>query len=657
MAEAELKKSISFSVLVLLAINAIIGTGIFFVPGIAAKIAGPASLISWIGVAIIALGVAACFSELVGMFPKAGGVYEYTKQAFGEFGGFIVGWTSWLVANVTIAMLAIGSLEYLSVFIPMSSITKIIVALMAVFFINLISLRGIDLSVKVLLIFSIITIMSLWTLISWGVYYVDISNISFLSIFPKVSIIVAMVYILETFFGWETVANLAEETKDPERVVPKVMMIGTVIVTLLAIGIVTVSLGAVNWRILAGSASPLNDVAKIVMGSVGAKIMTILIFLNIFGGSAAWIITTPRLIFALGRDGVLPKILGKVHPKYRTPYVAIGAQAVLSSLIILSGSYKLLLELVLPLAIFMYAMVVASVTILRFTKPNVPRAFKVPFGKVLPVILSLVLVFLAGGIDALTTITAGMFVFLGVPLYLLAGISTKPEIAKKMLSWTGGLQKFTYKFTNKKHHKYILNYFSRLKNGRLLNLSCGIGELSKDLAILVGPRGHVDATDVSSTNLKRANKTAQNEGLTNIHFGLEDSVNRHNIHPHIQRLHGVTSIGILGYVGNPDYLLHEINIRSNMNGLIYFIDYDRIFKFLRANKWLRTDDGIYRKFARYGFRVQVKRKKGIFWDTIHIYGWKVQDSKRAPPKIPEAPPKTSAPAPTKSTSYPKHLSK
>ena len=114
----ELKKSISFSVLILLAINAIIGTGIFFVPGIAAAIAGPASIISWIAVAVIAMLIAACFAELVGMFPKAGGVYEYTKQAFGEFGGFLVGWTSWLVANVTIAMLAIGCLAYLSAFFP-----------------------------------------------------------------------------------------------------------------------------------------------------------------------------------------------------------------------------------------------------------------------------------------------------------------------------------------------------------------------------------------------------------------------------------------------------------------------------------------------------------------------------------------------------------
>ncbi len=182
----ELKKSISFSVLILLAINAIIGTGIFFVPGIAAAIAGPASLISWVGVAILAMLVASCFAELVGMFPKSGGVYEYTKQAFGEFGGFLVGWTSWMVANVTIAMLSIGCLEYLTGFFNMSQILKIVIALGIVALINIVSFRGVDLSVKVLLIFSIVTIMSLWTLISWGVYYFDFGNIQIINLMPHI---------------------------------------------------------------------------------------------------------------------------------------------------------------------------------------------------------------------------------------------------------------------------------------------------------------------------------------------------------------------------------------------------------------------------------------------------------------------------------------
>ena len=628
----ELKKSISFSVLILLAINAIIGTGIFFVPGIAAAIAGPASLISWIGVAILAMLVAACFAELVGMFPKSGGVYEYTKQAFGEFGGFLVGWTSWMVANVTIAMLSIGCLEYLTGFFDMSQLFKIGIALGIVALINLISFRGVDLSVKVLLIFSIVTIMSLWTLISWGVYYFDFGNIQIINLMPHIgekglaiSLIVAMVYILETFFGWETVANLAEETKDAKHVIPKVMMWGTLAVTLLAIGVVSISLGAVNWEVLANSNAPLTEVANAIMGTTGGKIMTLLIFLNIFGGAAAWIITTPRLIFALARDGLLPKALQKIHPKYQTPYIAIIVQAVLSGMIIISGSYALLLELVLPLAIFMYSMVVVSVTILRFTQPDTERTFKVPFGKVLPVTLGLVLMFLLGGIEPITTATGAMFVALGVPLYLMRTVESKPLIVQKLLDTSASLQKFSYKlFVKPKTHKYILKHFEGFENRRILNMGSSSGELTKDLSKLVGAQGHIIATDVSTNNLHNATKLAQRHGLQNVEFILENSDSRHNLHKNVHTIHGATSVGLLGYLPEPEKVLHALNLRMAHRGRIYFIDYDKVFKIFRAPEWLREDHKIQKTFGDAGFKVKVFRDKGFFWETIHIAGWKVK---------------------------------
>tara|TARA_Y100000034_G_C6903889_1_gene418874 strand:+ start:2613 stop:4484 length:1872 start_codon:yes stop_codon:yes gene_type:complete len=620
---AELKKSISFSVLILLAINAIIGTGIFFVPGIAAKIAGPASIVAWIAVAILALLIAACFAELVGMFPKAGGVYEYTKQSFGEFGGFMVGWTSWIVANVTIAMLAIGCLEYLALFITLSGATKILLALGIVGLINLVSFRGIDLSVKVLLIFSIVTIMSLWTIMSWGIYYFDFGKLQFLEIFPKVSIVIAMVYILETFFGWETVANLAEETKDAKHVIPKVMMWGTLGVTILAIGVVSVALGAVHWETLANSSAPLTDVAQAIMGSTGAKIITILIFLNIFGGAAAWIITAPRLIFALARDGLLPNALGKIHPKYQTPYIAIITQAILSGLIILSGSYKLLLELVLPLAIFMYSMVVVSVTILRVTKPHVERTFKVPFGKVLPIVIGLTLMFLMGGIELQTTITGAMFVLLGVPLYLMKGVENKPRIVEKMMNTSSFFQQHSYKlFIKPRTHKHILNFFSDFQGRRILNMGSSVGILAKELAGIVGPSGTVLATDISENNLSRSHKLAMKHHINNIEFIREDSDNRHNLHHKIHTLHGATSIGLLGYLSDPDKVLTELSNRMVQRGRIYFIDYDKIFKVFRAPEWLRKEETTVARFAKHGFNIKFRREKGIFWDTIHIAGWK-----------------------------------
>ena len=109
----ELKRSIGKKALLFITINAILGTGIFFLPAIGAQYAGAASLLSWGAMGVFALFISLYFAELVSMFPKSGGVYEFVKNAFGEFHSFIIGWIAWIVANITIAMLVVGSLIYL----------------------------------------------------------------------------------------------------------------------------------------------------------------------------------------------------------------------------------------------------------------------------------------------------------------------------------------------------------------------------------------------------------------------------------------------------------------------------------------------------------------------------------------------------------------
>jgi amino acid transporter len=619
----KLKATIPFPILLLLGINAIIGTGIFFVPGIAAKLAGPASLISWFGVAIIALIIAACFAELSGMFPKSGGVYEYTKQGFGEFVGFIVGWTGWIVANITIAMLTIGSLDYLGVILDISPMYRLIIAILFILGMNYISYRGVDMSVKVLLIFAIFTIISLWTLLSWGVYYVSFENLMPIDIFPKISVVIAMVYIMETFFGWETVAYMAEETKNPTKVIPKVMIWGTVGVILLAIGVVTVVLGAVDWKILADSSSPLVEAAKLFMGQTGAKAIAILVFLNIIGGAAAWIVVTPRLVFALGRDKLLPDILSKIHPKYQTPYYAIMVQAALTIIILLSQSYKLLLEMVLPLAIFMYAMTVTTVTVLRFSKPNTPRTFKVPFGKVLPVITALAIVFLASGIEFHTIIVGVMFVLIGIPLYFMEAMLYRPQAAMKMLSISTGLSTSTDKLWLKpKLRQRIIKHLGNIRGHKIIHFGTDASSFPAELAEIVGSKGKVMVMHMSKSHLKAIKKVADKKQLKNLEYFLENADARHRIHKNINDAGAVVAIGALESLKNPLPVLQELNKRMKKFGRVYFVDYDNVFRIMPEQEWMKDHNQMRAIFKQAGFHVRIEEEKGFLWDTLHIYGYK-----------------------------------
>lgn len=621
--KTELKRAIPFSILFLLGINAIIGTGIFFVPGIAARLAGPASLISWVLVAIIAFFIAACFGELSSMFPRCGGVYEYTKQAFGEFGGFITGWTSWIVANVTIAMLSIGALDYLGVFFNFAMWQKILLAILFVLGMNYLSFRGIDMSVKVLLIFAIVTIISLWTLFSWGIYYFDISNIMPLSIFPKVSIVIAMLYIMETFFGWETVSFLAEETKEPVKVIPKVMIWSTLAVVLLALGVVAVTLGAVPWQQLAQSSSPLVDAAAKFMGQTGAKAIAILVFLNIIGGAAAWIVVTPRLIFALARDRLLPDFLSKVHEKHKTPHNAILFQTILTVVILLSGSYLFLLETLLPLAIFMYAMVIVSVSILRYTQPQLPRPFKVPFGKVLPIIVALIMVFLAGGIEPGVILSGMMFVLLGIPLYLLESFAYRPKVAKEIINIASGATALTEtSWFDYKLRKHIIKFLGDVHGKDLILFRSDAPIFALQLARLVGPNGRLYVTHISQKVLSELMELANKHKISNIEYILERAEAR-DIFYRVSKADGLISIGALGYLLEPEMTLKYLSQTLRSGAKIYFIEYDKLFKFISTRPWLQDPNKIVQYFLNAGFIVKVYKQKRFLWNVIHIYGYRV----------------------------------
>lgn len=416
----QLKREIGFATLLFLAINAIIGTGIFFVPSIAAGIAGPASIISWIIVGVISIIIALCFAELSNSYPKCGGVYEYAKEAFGEETGFIVGWLGWLIANVTIAMLVVGSFSYLKELISISPTLQIVLALIFVIGMNLINIKGINMSIKTMLFFAGATILALWILISWGAYTIDLSQLSGIFMWPSSKIFLAMVFILETFFGWETISYLSEETKDPKQNIPRALIFGTIAVVLFAIGIIIIVLGVLPWQTVAASEAPLTLAAANFMPPVVIKFVAILIFLNIMGGAAAWIITTPRLIFAMGRDGMLPKSLNKIHPKFGTPINAIILQTFLTSAILLSGSYLFLLKILLPLAILMYIFgAILPVVKLRLKYPKSKRDYKVPFGKILPILIAGILFLLLFQLELDVIMMSILFIILGIPLLIL----------------------------------------------------------------------------------------------------------------------------------------------------------------------------------------------------------------------------------------------
>jgi amino acid transporter len=629
----ELKRVLGFKVILLITINSIMGTGIFFLPAVGAKYSGPASIISWIILSIISIYIAMCFAELSSMFPKAGGIYEFCKRAFGRFWSFVIGWITLIAGNITIAMLVVGAIQYL---LPVHApFVKMMISLFFILSFNYVAYKGMKTSSFMLVTFAVITLATLFALIIPGLFKMDFNNLTPFFVFPAPAIFITIFFIAETFFGWETATFLAEETKQPRKVMPKALVIGTVIIAIICILFVVTSLGNINWKDFAESKAPLADLAINYFGYYARDIFTLAVYLSIIGSVAGWIVSAPRLVLALTRDKLFLPSFKEIHHKYNTPYKAIMFQTVLTSILVLVGfgSYRTLLTLLLPLVLIMYSAVLFSLFILRIKKPNFKRYFKVPFGKlgvVVVIMINFLLISLWLGVEenAWHILRLGLsFIALGIPVYLLLEMYYSPKAVRKTNNVLAYLALFTERLALPLSvRREIIRLLGNIKGKTILEFGCSVGTLTLHLAEEVGNKGKVFATDISERDLSIAQKRMDKKGHTHVRL-LHDLKHHERLHQKIPDIHVVVSVGMLGYMQNVDKILRGMNKRLKKGSPVCFVDYDKFFDIIPNIDWLRDDEKIKDIFMRNGFKVRVKREQGFAWKYIYVYGKKVRDVK------------------------------
>ncbi len=421
--EKEMHKTLSFKVILLITINSIMGTGIWFLTAAGAKHAGPASLISWGILSVISVYIAMCFAELTSMFPKAGGVYEFAKQTYGRFWSFVLGWTTSIAGSVTIAMLLLGALQYL---IPLEyAYMYVPLAIGLIMLFSLVAYRGMQTSTVVLVTFALITLTAVTSIIVPGFFSFEPGNFAPFFVFPTMNIVLAIFFIAETFFGWESAIFLSAETKNPTKIMPKALIYGTVVIAILAFLLSLTAMGKIPWQQYAESVAPLRDLGEAYFGITGRIIFTFLIFVSVIGATAGWIVTAPRLLMSIAEDKLFFTQFARIHPKHKSPYVSIAFQAVVVSLLVVvgAGKYETLLHMLIPLILLVYSAVMLSVVILRFKRPELHRPYKVIFGKAGPFATILFMIFLLimfirethGALDILRI--SGSLIVFGIPAY------------------------------------------------------------------------------------------------------------------------------------------------------------------------------------------------------------------------------------------------
>ena len=383
--------------IILLGVNAIIGTGIFLLPGKAAALVGVNSL--WVIVfdALLVMSIALCFAEMGGMFNKNGGPYVYAKEAFGNFVGFEVGFMKWAIATIAWSAMAVGFATALgAVWEPASTeMGKNVIATLIIVVLGIMNIMGVKISK---IINNIVTIGKLLPLIFFilvGIFYVKGVNFAPMESVPDItqaSFGAAALIIFYAFTGFESIAVAAEDMEKPERNVPKAIILVLTLVSIVYILIQAICIGIMGDALVT-SKTPVADAAFVFMGPLAKAIVTAGTLISIGGINVASSFLAPRSGVAMADDGLIPKVVSKRNKK-DAPYVAIIVTVVFAVVLSWTGSFEKLAAISVVSRFAQYLPTCLAVLVFRSKRPDMARTFRVPLGPVIPVLAVVVSIWL-----------------------------------------------------------------------------------------------------------------------------------------------------------------------------------------------------------------------------------------------------------------------
>jgi APA family basic amino acid/polyamine antiporter len=443
MATKELERILSLKDLVFLVVGAVIGSGIFLVPGtVLQQTDGRVgiALLVWLVAGILSLLGALTYGELSAADPEAGGIYVYIRDAFGSFPAFLYGWTLLLmISGGAIATLAVAFTSYLSQLVPVSGWTAKAVSMFMILVIMGINVRGTRQSSDVQNITTAIKagailIMGLLLLFRGDGFQNTSGQIWPETFSPSIlsGVLTAMIGVLWAYEGWQYVTFSAGEVKEPQRNFPRGIMIGTLALIFIYCFANIAYVAALGPDRVAGSTTVAADAVGAMLGPAAGKIIAGTILISMFSAANSILLTTPRVYYAMARDGIFFKRLADVHPRFKTPATAVIVQAIWAMVLAASGTFNQLLTYVVFTGWIFYALGAASIFVLRRTRPEMPRPFRVPGYPLTPalfVIASAIIV-----INTLVTqpdlaLVGLAFVLSGAPAFFIWRKFGRPRVA------------------------------------------------------------------------------------------------------------------------------------------------------------------------------------------------------------------------------------
>jgi APA family basic amino acid/polyamine antiporter len=386
---------------VLITVGSVLGTGIFLTTGDIARVLPHAGLILlvWLVGGLLTLTGALTYAELGGLFPRAGGQYQFLKEAYGPLPGFLFGWTAFtVIQGGGIATLAVGFGEYLGAFVPFFSTGHVLLrvplgaftwainggqlgGVLAILLLTVINYYGLREGTRVQ---NAVTIVKIGSLVALGVLGLTVAapvRPALLAAPPAGHWIVAfgvgMIAVLWSFDGWYATTNMAGEMRRPERDLPRALVGGTALVTLLYVLVNLVYVRAVPVEAMGGTGRIGEAAAQVLFGGLGARLVTAAVLVSTFGCISSTILYAARIYLPMAQDGIFFQALARVHPVHRTPSASILAQGAWAAVLTFSGTYEQLYTYVMFIVVLFHAATGAAVIVLRRTRPDAPRPYRV----------------------------------------------------------------------------------------------------------------------------------------------------------------------------------------------------------------------------------------------------------------------------------------
>ncbi|MBW6410575.1 APC family permease [Clostridium weizhouense] len=425
-----MKKEISLFMATMLVCGNMIGSGVFMLPATLAQVSGPlATIIAWIITTIGSILIAISFANLGSKYPSTGGAYQYTKEAFGEFTGFLSAWLYWNGSWIGNAAIIVALSSYSKAFIPQlqNPIASIIYTSVILWIFTILNIVGVKEAGKFQ------TFATIFKIVFFSVFivsaFLNFDKINLMPLIPEgkslETIPLAATSTLWAFVGLESSTVTAGEIKNPETNVRKSTIYGMIIASVIYFLISIGCMGAMSNLELATSTAPLTDILTNILGNSVGKFLTVSVVICILGTTIGWLLSTARVSYAAGEDGVFPKFFGKLHPKYGTPINSLIIGSVLVNALLIMNYQKSMVSAFTFITILatlsflpVYLLTVSAEMMLMF-KGKTDFSFKLFIKKsIIPLLAFIYSIWTIYGSGAETVMWGFVLMLIGIPFYI-----------------------------------------------------------------------------------------------------------------------------------------------------------------------------------------------------------------------------------------------